>query len=71
MQARFGERGWENLHGAIRARRPAPTPSGAIGRALAMLGYGTQFTGDELNEEHRIVDAVRREGSQEMARQAS
>jgi hypothetical protein len=36
-----------------------------------MLGYGTQFTGDELNEEHRIVDAVRREGSQEMARQAS
>ncbi len=31
--------------------------TGAIGRALAMLGYGTQFTGDELNEEHRIVDA--------------
>jgi hypothetical protein len=22
-----------------------------------MLGYGTQFTGDELSEEHRIVDA--------------
>jgi hypothetical protein len=31
--------------------------TGAIGRALAMLGFGTQFTGDELNEEHRIVDA--------------
>jgi hypothetical protein len=24
--------------------------TGAIGRALAMLGYGTQFTGDELSE---------------------
>jgi len=31
--------------------------TGAVGRALAMLGYGTQFTGDELNEDHRIVDA--------------
>lgn len=29
----------------------------AIGRALALLGYGTQFTADELNEEHRIADA--------------
>jgi hypothetical protein len=29
----------------------------AIGRALAMLGYGTQFTGDEFLEEHRIVDS--------------
>lgn len=29
----------------------------AIGRALAALGYGTQFTGDELNEAHRIVDS--------------
>jgi len=28
----------------------------AIGRALAALGYGTQFA-PELNEEHRIVDA--------------
>ena len=28
----------------------------AIGRALAMLGYGTQFA-PELNEEHRIVDS--------------
>lgn len=31
--------------------------SGAIGRALATLGYGTQFTGDELDERHRIVDS--------------
>lgn len=31
--------------------------SGSIGRALAALGYGTQFTGDELNEKERIVDA--------------
>ena len=30
--------------------------TGAIGRALAALGYGTQFA-PELNEEHRIVDA--------------
>lgn len=31
--------------------------TGAIGRALAGLGYGTQFTGDEFDERHRIVDA--------------
>src|SRR5260370_13796283 len=30
--------------------------TGAIGRALAALGYGTQFA-PELNEEHRICDA--------------
>lgn len=30
--------------------------TGAIGRALASVGYGTQFA-PELNEEHRIVDA--------------
>ncbi len=36
----------------------------SIGRALAALGYGTQFTGDELNEEHRIADApVERNGN--------
>jgi hypothetical protein len=28
----------------------------SVGRALAMLGYGTQFA-PELNEEHRIVDS--------------
>jgi hypothetical protein len=32
--------------------------TGSIGRALALLGYGTQFTGDEFNEGNtRIVDA--------------
>ena len=31
--------------------------TGSVGRALAALGYGTQFTGDELNESHRIVDS--------------
>lgn len=31
--------------------------TGAIGRALAALGYGTQFTGDEFDEQHRIVDS--------------
>lgn len=30
--------------------------TGAIGRALAALGYGTQFA-PEFNEEHRIVDS--------------
>ena len=29
----------------------------AIGRALAMLGYGTQFAGAELDEGSRIVDS--------------
>lgn len=29
----------------------------AIGRALAMLGYGTQFAADELEEGTRIVDS--------------
>jgi len=31
--------------------------TGAIGRALAMVGYGTQFTGDELNEGDRLADS--------------
>ncbi len=31
--------------------------TGAIGRALAGLGFGTQFVGDELSEGHRIVDS--------------
>lgn len=30
--------------------------TGSVGRALAALGYGTQFA-PELNEEHRIVDS--------------
>ena len=37
----------------------------AIGRALAMLGYGTQFAADELDEGDRIVDSpVKRGGNQ-------
>jgi len=31
--------------------------TGAVGRALAMLGFGTQFVADELDERERIVDA--------------
>lgn len=31
--------------------------TGAIGRALALIGYGTQFCADELDEGERIVDA--------------
>jgi hypothetical protein len=31
--------------------------TGSIGRALAALGYGTQFVGDELDEGSRVVDA--------------
>lgn len=31
--------------------------TGAIGRALALIGYGTQFCADELDEGSRIVDA--------------
>lgn len=42
--------------------------TGAIGRALAALGYGTQFTGDEFDERHRIVDApVERKGGEDKA----
>lgn len=31
--------------------------TGAVGRALAYCGYGTQFCGDELDEGARIADA--------------
>lgn len=31
--------------------------TGAIGRALALCGYGTQFCADELDEGERIVDS--------------
>lgn len=31
--------------------------TGSIGRALALIGYGTQFCADELDEGQRIVDA--------------
>lgn len=31
--------------------------TGAIGRALAIAGFGTQFTSVELDEEERVVDS--------------
>ncbi len=31
--------------------------TGSIGRALALLGYGTQFTADELDEGNRLADS--------------
>jgi hypothetical protein len=31
--------------------------TGATGRALALAGYGTQFTGDELEEGQRLADS--------------
>lgn len=31
--------------------------TGAIGRALALIGYGTQFCADELNEGSRLADS--------------
>jgi len=44
--------------------------TGCIGRALAGLGYGTQFTGDEFVEGERLADApVTRKGSQNTSNQ--
>ncbi len=37
----------------------------AIGRALAMLGYGTQFAGNDLDEGERIVDSPVQMGQEE------
>ena len=49
----------ENKHGFPDFMEKAET--GAIGRALALIGFGTQFCGDELDEGERIVDSpVRR-----------
>lgn len=31
--------------------------TGSIGRALALAGFGTQFTGDDLDEKERLADA--------------
>lgn len=40
--------------------------TGAIGRALACLGFGTQFTGDEFAEGERLADApIERGGRQQ------
>lgn len=43
--------------------------TGAVGRALAMLGFGTQFTADELEEQHRIVDTPTMPPQRSTARQ--
>lgn len=45
----------ENVTGFADYLEKAET--GAIGRALALCGYGTQFTADELDEGDRIVDS--------------
>lgn len=46
---------YEDKQGFGDFREKAET--GAIGRALAMIGYGTQFCADDLNEGDRIVDS--------------
>lgn len=46
---------FENVQGFPDFIEKAET--GAIGRALALIGYGTQFCADELDEGGRIVDA--------------
>lgn len=53
---------FENMQGFPDFLEKAET--GSIGRALALIGYGTQFCGDELDEKDRIVDAPvdRKEG---------
>jgi hypothetical protein len=61
---------FENVQGFPDFLEKAET--GAIGRALALIGYGTQFCADELDEGDRIVDSPaesRKEQSQ--ARTAS
>lgn len=48
--------------------------TGSIGRALALIGYGTQFCADELDEGKRIVDAptqMRDRGSANAAKNES
>ncbi len=50
----------KTCRGAIPARRPAPTSSKALGRALAALGFGTQFCEDfdfAQGHEGKVVDA--------------
>ncbi len=46
---------FENMQGFGDFIEKAET--GSIGRALALIGYGTQFCGDELDEGGRLADA--------------
>lgn len=46
---------YEDKQGFADFREKAET--GAVGRALAMLGYGTQFCADDLDEGERIADS--------------
>lgn len=46
---------FEDKQGFADFREKAET--GAIGRALALIGYGTQFCGDELDEGDRLADS--------------
>ncbi len=61
-----GEGGQATSHGSETAKdfpdfvEKAETK--AIGRALAALGFGTQFTGEDLDEGARIVDSPVRRG---------
>lgn len=45
--------------------------TGSIGRALALAGFGTQFTGDEMDEGTRLADApvevITKDSAQELA----
>ncbi|MHB8574083.1 MAG: hypothetical protein ACYDCQ_02005 [Dehalococcoidia bacterium] len=50
----------KTYRGVIPARRPAPTSSKALGRALAALGFGTQFCEDfdfAQGNDEKVVDA--------------
>lgn len=43
--------------GALAMNLVEKAETGAVGRALAFLGYGTQFTGDELDEGDHLADS--------------
>jgi hypothetical protein len=49
--------GWKQETAADFRDHPEKAETGALGRALAQLGYGTQFVGFELDENTRIVDS--------------
>lgn len=59
---------FENERGFPDHREKAET--GAIGRALAHLGYGTQFCGGDLDEGKRLVDSPVANPPQSLARKS-